>query len=344
MPKSAPLYLYTGPEVAEKQVAIEKLIADITKTHGAPDLIKLYPQDSNIDDWYGELQNGSLFSTYRVFHFQRIDEFPAGDIKTIVQGIENLPEDTTLLFTTLHTQAPAGIDKKVPASQKKVFWELFENQKHRWIDQYVSKQGKVIGQDGIDAILSLVENNTRDLRETCDRLLAFTQEESEITEAHVDTFIYHSKEENVFTLFAAIARRDLEGSLRILQTLALSGDATPSALLPGLLWQLRRLLSLATLYKNGLSLNDAFIKASVLGKGSPIRGKRNQEIYRKAVENYSVRELEAIIARVADSEELARSLKSDQSELIMELFLYIMIAKRGAPLSSYKGFTPRPIH
>ncbi len=343
MAKALSLYLYTGPEVAEKQVAIQALVKDITKSHGEPEIIKLYPHDSDIDEWYAELQNGSLFSTYRLFYFQRIDEFSAAEIKTIVQGIESLPESTTLLFTTLQTQAPGGIDKKVPAKQKKIFWELFENQKQQWINSYVTKQKKSITQDAVDAMLSLVENNTRDLRETCDRLLAFTQDESEITENHVESFIYHSKEENVFTLFGSIAKRDLEGSLKILQTLSLSGEATPSALLPGVLWQLRRLLSLAELHQNGVSLQNGYMQVKVLGKGSPIRGKRNQAIYRQAVDNYSVKELSLSIARVAEYEELARTLKSDQAELIMELFLYTVITKKGAPLKQYQGFAPRPV-
>ncbi len=343
-PKSIPIYLYSGPEIEEKNAAIASLLKTIKTSCGEdPEIVKLYPHDSNIDDWYGELQNGSLFAAHRLFHFQRVDEFSAQEIKTIVLGIETLPEETTLLFTTLKTQAPNGIDKLVPSQQKKVFWELYENQKQQWIERYVEKEKKSITSEAIDTILNVVENNKKDLRETCDKLLAFTRTEQEITEYHVETFIYHSKEENVFTLFHAIIHRDLEGALKILHTLALSGEASPSALLPGLLWQFRRLLSLASLEEQGTPLSEAYMKVKILGKGSPIRGTRNQKTYKEGITNFSPSELQQCITQLATCEEQSRTLRSDQHTLLLELFLYEVIQKKGKGLATYQGFQPRPI-
>ena len=86
---------------------------------------------------------------------------------------------------------------------------MFDNQKQGWVTNFFRQRKITIAADAVEYILDMVENNTRDMRAECERLALFFGPDATIGLESVEQYIYHSKEENVFTLFDRICEREL---------------------------------------------------------------------------------------------------------------------------------------
>jgi DNA polymerase-3 subunit delta len=210
----------------------------------------------------------------------------------------------------------------VPKENKVIFWELFENQKKGWIANYFRKQRIEIDPQASLFLLEMVENNTRELRDTCEKLSLFFGEGSRIGYADVEKILYHSKDENVFTLFESVAARDFAAALEVLNQLLLSRDTDPVGLLAGILNQVRKLRNLKALVEQRYSLEEAFSRLK-------IRGKKVQKIYADGLRAYTLAELRDIVQLIARFDRRARSLKSTLQACLLQLFLYYLVVRGG---------------
>jgi DNA polymerase-3 subunit delta len=168
----------------------------------------------------------------------------------------------------------------------------------------------------------MVENNTRDLELECERLALFFGPGTVLHTETIAQYIYHSKEENVFTLFEKLAERDLAASQEILTKILLSKESDPTSLMGGLLWQIRKLIDLKRLMEENYSSEEAFSRIN-------IKGKRRRAIYLAAHEAYSLIESQALISLVAEFDVRLRSFKTELHTVLMQLFLYYAIVRGG---------------
>lgn len=317
-------FLLLGPEEGEKAQFIENYIKQIREsTGGEPEISRFYSFDSKIIDIVALLRNGSLFHDYKVVIINNIEEIKfSSDINLLTEYFEN-PVDNTSLIMLSNTinKVDKNISAKIPPSNKKIFWELFENQKRGWISQFFRQKSIEIDKSGINYILEMVENNTIILRKECSNLANFFGTGTQISLKDIEKYIYHSKEENVFTLFEKISHRDLQSSLEVLQKILLSGEITSTGILNGLLWQVRKLLSLKKLMNNNYHTDEIF---KTVGLGS----KRNQQIYLQAHKNYTKPEIVSLIVLFSDFEIFFRTLKTDLHFLLLQLLLYYIITGR----------------
>ena len=192
-----------------------------------------------------------------------------------------------------------------------------------WILNFFKKRKIRIDSQAASFLLEMVENNTKELKEICEKLSIFFGKGSEIGYADVEKILYHSKDENVFTLFDKIAARDLDASLEVLAKLLLSREADPVGLLAGLLFQVRRLKALKLLIEKRYSYQEAFVQAKITGK-------RMQKIYSSALQHYTLRELQAIVQLIARFDYRVRSLGSVLHPNLLQLFLYYLIVRGGS--------------
>ena len=138
----------------------------------------------------------------------------------------------------------------------------------------------------------------------------------------METYIYHAKEENVFTLFGTLAEREFEASLEILEKLLLSSEHHPVQLVAGLLFQFQKLLAIKSGQATHRSLQELFSTLS-------IRSKRNQRIYALAAEHYSLEECELIVLRLNETDEQLRSVPSPLHDGLLKDLIYSVAAKGG---------------
>ena len=138
----------------------------------------------------------------------------------------------------------------------------------------------------------------------------------------MEKYIYHSREENVFTLFDRIAAADFSSTLEVFRKISLSGDSNPIQLISGLLWQFRRVLDLGLLLEQHVAFDEACRSLRIMGK-------RLQNIYRQAHRNYNTLEMEHIIAMTVS---LDRDLRTGRSEMfgqMTDMFFYYLIICKG---------------
>ncbi|WP_037571110.1 DNA polymerase III subunit delta [Spirochaeta cellobiosiphila] len=320
-------WLLLGPEEGEKHEFINTIVLSLETEHGGSlERYKFYPSETDFNEVISLLKNGSLFSPHKLVI---IDQ--AHDIKgkkntdPIIEYMKNPSPEGSLILTSNQP----GIDKKIEKvfKNKKIFWEMFENQKLGWVQNFFKKNNYTITNEAAELILDLVENNTEALKRECQSLILFLPVSTEINVSTIEKYIYHSKEENVFTLFEKIASSDLEGALEIYKKIRLSGDSNPVQILSGLTWQIRNLLKIQYQRRNGFQLKEIFPQ---LG----IRSKKNQSVYTKGIQNYRIVDLEKIIALASEFDLRLKGSRIELGICQMELLIYYIIINKGRKLSA----------
>ena len=326
MSKNESLYLLLGPEEGDKDAFVERLINRISKSIGqAPEIHRFYSFDSEVSEVLAALRNGALFSPYRVALLRNIELLTRKrDLDQLSQyAMHPAAQSTLVMLSEEIGRIDKRLEKLVPKENKVIFWELFENQKMGWILNYFKKRNIRIDSQAASFLLEMVENNTRELKDTCEKLSIFFGEGSEIGYADVEKILYHSKDESVFTLFDKIAGRDLEASLEVLAKLLLSREADAVSLLGGLLFQIRKLRSLKLLIEKRYSPQEAFTRVKITSK-------RTQKIYSTAMQQYSLQEIRAIVQLIARFDYRVRSLGGVLQPNLLQLFLYYLIVNGGS--------------
>jgi DNA polymerase-3 subunit delta len=319
-------YLFLGPEIGERRDAIDAIRKNLTKkTNQKPEEYSYYAGETSISEIVSVLRNGSLFSDARLFQIKHPELIKKKeDIDLIASYMQSPQDDTILILVSDET----SLDKKIenaltnPKEQKRIFWELFENRKADWIRAFFRREGYQIEDDGIEAVLELVENNTDALGRECSKLMLFVKKEQPITEADVTKWLSHTREESAFTLFSRIAEGNLEKSAEILQTL-LAAKESSIAILSGHNWCFHKLRDYSMLTQQGI--NDEF-EFKKIGLAS----QRVRKDYIAANKLFSPQAIDRSIALIADFDILVRSNGSGFESILMDYFLYKIIACLGA--------------
>lgn len=324
MTRPQPFYLLLGPEKGLKNSFLEEIRQALGRSGGeAPEEHRFYSFETPLQDVVALLRNTSLFSANRLVLFFGAEELrKKDDTSLLAQYARNPSPQGVLVLLSDKVSVDKKLSDLVPGAGKKIFWELFDNQKKTWLISCFQRHGASISPEAAELFLEIVENNTQELEKECRNLCSFLGPGARIGSDEIEKYLYHSKEENVFSLFESVVERDLERSLEILNKLLLEGSGQPVQLLAGLLWQFRRLQALALLLAAGGSPADAWRR---LG----INGKRNQGIYAAAARIFSPQALENIIVLFADFDEELRSAGGELQARLLELFLFSIIRREG---------------
>ena len=319
-------HLLLGPEEGEKSVFIEKLKESLNAKNGEPpELTRFYGGESRAAEVVLCLRNKTLFARHRMVIYSGIEQVKrAEEANAVAEYLANPSPDATLVMVSsgFASEVDRRIVSAVPKERQKIFWEMFDNQKQGWIISYFKQRRITIHPDAVDAILEAVENNTRDMRSECERLALFFGSGADIVLADVEQYIYHSKEENVFTLFDRLCERELSSAAEVLDKILLSREAEATQITSGLLMQFRKLASLKRLQAQNYESSEAFSRLRIMSK-------RNQRMYLEGARKFSARDLETIRLLLADFDERMRSIRSDLHALLLHLLVYYIVQKAG---------------
>ena len=318
---SAGVLLLLGPEIGEKRKELQNLMDSVTSKGG--EVHRYYAFDCEILEVVRTLRNGSLFGSQRLVVIQAAESIKrAEDVDALVEYLKSPAPDAKLVLESDEIRVNKKLMNAAGQSATRIFWEMFDNQKSGWITSYLRRRGKRIGAEAIEYLLDLVANNTEEMARACDALALVSGDREEIDVETIDAFIYHSRQENVFTLFDRIGERDLEAALESLHAILLSGQSNGVGLLAGLVWQFERLLEFRRLLDRRYSSQEALTAVKV-------RGKRAQRNLQRAAEAYTAESLERIVTRLVEVDEVLRSVHSRWHATQLELFLYDVIAADG---------------
>jgi DNA polymerase-3 subunit delta len=339
---SGRVYLLLGPEKGQKQETINKIRDSLNKEYdNQVDFSKYYAFDDNNDQMYIDLNNNSLFASHSLIILHNIDSLKSADVTNILKYLERPNESATFILTSdeFSLKSPAS---KIATKLKKettMFWGLQENQLFGWVKSFFRNNSLQIDDNAVQYILDQTDNDTLELKIICNQLAFFfsvNKKTSVICEDDIETFVHHSKSENAFSLFYAIAQAKLDDALEIATVLLERDNTSRYTLVPGLLWSFRRLTSVSNLCTQGYSPSQAFSKANVLERPNAIRSKKDQGIYSLALRNYSYADLKRILEVLLEADIEIRTAGNDTVQIYVERLIYTIIVKKGKKLEKIK--------
>lgn len=334
----AEIYLFTGPEIGERNDAIAELKASSRKKYGDVDEYSYYAGDTRFCDVIAQLRNESLFSSATFIVYKNAELLKTKeDIALLSDWAKSAAgSSNTLVLVSEENSIEKKIEASVPASHKKIFWEMFEDRKQQWVQNYFRKNGFSITPDAVDSILEMIENNTESLKQECSRFFYCFPKGAEITESDVEKILAHNKEETPFTLFEAMSdysaspQQRLETSLDILQKLQLSRNSSGTALIAGLTYCFRLLRAWHSLHSNGSAPSDADLKAN------GFYNKTSQKRYRNAARVWGPGAVSSIISLLSSTDMTIRETGKSLEDNSLVLMIYSIVIKNGVYCAHYE--------
>ena len=326
-----PVYLFTGPEFGERNDAIENLKNSVSKKFGSVDNYLFYASETPVNEFMSVLQNESLFSEATFITVKNAETIKKKDeIEIILNWIKNVKsENAVLVLISDEISVDSKIEKAVPSSNQKKFWEMYEDKKLPWLQNYFSKNGYTLTENAGNLILSLIENNTQSLKAECSKFFICFPKGTKITEETVDKILTHTREENAFSLFDAMSNSQktsqerFQNSLEILQKIRLSKENSSVMIIAGLSSCFRKLSLWHRLRLEGK--NDDF-NLKINGFSSA----KIKKQYLSAAKNWTSGETSAILSILAETDMNIRSGGTLLENTLLEKALYEIIIKKGS--------------
>ncbi|MEE0133239.1 MAG: DNA polymerase III subunit delta [Treponema sp.] len=334
----APVYLFTGPEVGERNDAILQLRVAARKKSGILDEHSFYASETKFPQIMNLLLSDSLFSSARFVVFYGAESLKKKeDLELLASWIESASESQTILvLVSDEVSCDKKLEALIPKGNKQIFWELFENRKEQWLVNFFKKNGFSLASDAIELILDMVENNTEALKTECSRFFLCFPSGHHVTAEDVEQILAHNREESPFTLFDALCEANrptvlrLDTSLGILQKLRLSKDSSGIQLIAGLTYCFRRLQSWHQLLRGNPSPSEGDYRTS------GFVSKKSRSQYQNASRLWGAAQTSQILALLSRSDMEIRSTGTALEETILQTILYSIVMKKGESLEVYQ--------
>ncbi len=323
-------YLLLGPEKGLKNDYIKDLRAKLEPC----EVSKFYDIEDYEAEMFAQLNNNDLFADHRLVLFEITQELKGKDkIKALADYINKPSACATLVITSTELRVAPEIMNAVPKDNTVTFYEMFENQKPQWLNNYFRRNGFSISQTACEAIIEKVENNVHDFENVCSQFVIFLNsipDKKNITEEDVDEYLAHTREENDFTLFSYVARRKLDSALECLHTLLRTKDTAlvTSMCASRLAANFRRMLAVELLRQNGTEAEKSFAQ-QYFGSEYPIRRKKDKDIYNDGMRNYNVRDIERVLVTLAEYDIKIKEAPVIVQQTMMEKCLMDVIVRKG---------------
>jgi DNA polymerase-3 subunit delta len=304
---------------------VDELRAAIRAADGAPaEEHRLYATETGVGDLLGTLRNGSLFSSRRLVEYRGAELVKGSqDIGALASYLKAPAPDAVLLLVTDQFSVEKGLEDAVGKSRKQVFFEMFESEKPRWIERRIREHGMSIDEDGIEAMLELVENESSALDAACSRLSLVFPPGSRIGEAEVEAAISRNRQEDAFSLFDRMATSGLEESLEVLDSVLADRRGDAIQVLSAIVWSFRRLQKLHVLMEEGEGFEQACARLQV-------RSKAVQRQTAAASQRYSRADCERIIRFASSLDARARAMGAAFERPLLQLMVYGIVGRAGA--------------
>ncbi|MCR5761352.1 MAG: DNA polymerase III subunit delta [Sphaerochaetaceae bacterium] len=296
------VYLLLGPEKGLRADFINKIKSSL----GDCEVSRFYAFEDYEDKLYAQLGSDDLFASAKLIILDEAQEIKTKDkINPLVSYMKNPSENIVLILCSSDFRINAEIMAAVPNQKEGIqrFYELFDNKKEDWVRAFFSRNGIRASHDAVSGIIGKVENNIGEFEVICSQLAMYVknvENRDNLTAEDVEEFLTHTKGEDEFSLFGHMAGGDLEGALECLKVIIESSDsASLLTLIPSRLsYYFRRALSLSIL-SHSMSLDEAF-RNKYYDDDRAITSLKQKEVYRKAVNNYSEKDLERIMVLLSE--------------------------------------------
>jgi DNA polymerase-3 subunit delta len=312
------VYIFLGTEEGKKQDAVKEIRKQFSKD-GPLEETLFFAGEVSVVEIANAVQTPSLFSASRMFIVKNAEQIKKkDDVALMASCMKELALDTALILISDEFKLSSGIDDACRKENRKIFYEMFENEKTEWVRSFFRREGYFIDEDGVDAVLEMVENNTDALRRDCLRLMLFLPKGKSVGSSDVHEWLSHNREETTFTLFSRIAFGDKAKALEVLRTL-LAAKESPQSIFAGLSWCFRKLRDYLGLLAKG---EPSSFDLKLIGLSSP----KAKSDYSAAARIYSIDRTDACLALCAEYDMLVRSFGNPFEQILMDVWLLRLMA------------------
>jgi DNA polymerase III subunit delta len=318
------VYLLAGPEVGKRAAFVAELRAAAAASDGAPpEEHRAYAMETALGELLGILRNGSLFSSRRLVEYRGAELIKGKeDIGALKEYLASPAPDAILLLETDQFFVEKALEDAVGKDRKRSFFEMFENEKPRWIEKKLREFGIGIDPEGIEALLELVENESAALEAACSRLATVFPQGTILGESEVEAVIARNRQEDAFSLFDRMVTGGLEEALETLEAVLADRRGDAVQIVSAVIWSFRRLRRLHTLLEAGEGLEQACMKLQM-------RSKALQRQSSAAIRRYSPADCERILLLASSLDAKARSMGSSYERTLLQLLVYGIMTKKG---------------
>ena len=324
------VHLLLGPELGQKADLVAQIISAAETAHGDVEVLRTFPYDTDLVDLAATLRTPGLFTSHRVVVLQEVQDLRAGNQLDALLGYGAEPSAASTLVLTSGGMArdlPAALPRMVPAARTRIFWEMFENRRESAVQRAFRARGVRIDAEACALILELAPTDSAALEALCGSLAGFFAANASAANAFVavedvEQYLYHSREETVFSLFDRVVARDLQGCLETLTTLLLARRGDAIQIVAMLHSQFQRLVR----FKELLAARTAPAQALTELR---ITGKRMQRTFQEAHRRYADAEMEPIQRLLVEFDTRARLFSQELTEPLLQLLLYHIVARGG---------------
>lgn len=327
----AGVYLISGDEPMQLNEAAD-LIRRRAREQGAEERVVLDVAAGF--EWHRLLEestNMSLFSHKRLIELRLNSGKPGREGgKVLSRYIEKYTEDNVLLITS------DKLDKQVQKSQwyrsldkagvVVQVWPVENAKLPIWIRQRVKARNKSIARDAAQLIADSIEGNMLAAAQEIDKLCLLT-EGHEITVNDVMSAITECTRFDVFALIECAYTTDVKHLLRMLRSLRNEG-LDVMAVYGALMWDYRRLCTLAHHFSCGIALNKLFIENRIWGEG-------RKRAIAAMVRRYPPAKLHALLQQ---ANALEKMIKSADRDVAWDNILTLLLAFSGHRVISESNF------
>lgn len=330
------VYLLLGPEKGLR----EDFISKIKTSFGAAEVSRFYAFEDYEEELFAQLNNHDLFAERKLVILDEAQEIKTKEkSKPIAEYIKNPSDSVMFLIMSTELYINADIMAAVPDQQNQIvkFYELFENKKNEWLQNFFKRNKLSITSDACAAIIEKVENNIQEFESVCSQMVVYAstiEGKTGISEEDVDDFLSHTRQESEFSLFSYIAQGRLESAIECLQTLLHTNDTSSMAAVVAsrLANYFRRTYSIHMCIAQGKSADEA-LKTKYFDSDRPISMLKDKETYKNAVKRFSARDIERILVLLAEYDIKVKEEGTLLQQTVLEKCVFDII--------TYKGRHPR---
>jgi len=325
--------VFAGPDSGGIKEEVERVRNDYAKKAGeTPEVQQYYIGQDDVQNILANLRNVSLFSNYIFAIIHKSDSINAADLKLIKEYWKHPNEKVLAVFCSDETKTITDKFSWAPKQACKAFYELDEGGKRAEIRKNLGSSGAKIDDDAIELLAELVSGDRADIKSQCFMLLTMHGNIGHIRLDEVETFIFHSREESIYSLFEYIADADFALALESLHTILISQSIEPVGIVLGLQWQFRSMLHLKQTCNGTPSWEDF--------KAVRVMMKRTQAVYTRALRNYDDQRIQGMVTTLARHDFLVREARPGTHRLILECMIYELIQNRTIPdqFTESRGF------
>jgi len=325
-------YLLLGPEKGLKEDFIKKIKSEL----GDYEVSKFYAFEDYEEEMFAQLLSEDLFAPHKLVILDEAQEIKTKDkAKAVAKYIQNPSESATFLVLSTELYIHADIMAAVPNQKDNIlkFYELFENRKTEWLQNYFSRNGFSIEASACSAIVEKVDNNIQEFESVCSQMVVYFQTvagKNTVTYSDVEDFLTHTRQETDFTLFSYIATGKLDSALECLQTLLHTNDASvlTAVVASRLANYFRRVYSILANIEKGLSIDDS-LKTKYFATDRPVTMPKDKEIYKAACRRYSLTDVRRILVTLAEYDIKVKEQGTLLQQVVLEKCIVDIMTKKG---------------